>query len=63
MKSSYLKLLDENIYYKMRYTFADRLFPKNILLDIENLVYEFAYNKTKVQLHNELMKYLIFDNY
>ena len=37
----------------MRFTFADNLFPNEIITDIENLVYDFAYNKTKVQLHYE----------
>ena len=37
----------------MRYTFADQLFPKCIVKDIENIVYDFAYMKTKQQLHTD----------
>ena len=46
-----IKLTARNI--KMRYTFADKIFPDIVIKDIENIVYDFAYKKTKMQLHYE----------
>ena len=35
----------------MRYTFADPIFPKEVLPDIIDIIYDFAYKKTKEKLH------------
>ena len=35
----------------MRYTFADPLFPTGVPSDLIDLIYDFAYNKTKQRLH------------
>lgn len=37
----------------MRYTFADKLFPPCILTDLIDVIYDFAYKKTKENLHYE----------
>ena len=37
----------------MRYTFADRLFPKEVFPDLIDLIFDYAYCKTIQQLHHE----------